>query len=264
MNTPPAEIPPEGHFASINGMEMYYELHGDGSPLVLLHYFHGSTLSWQAYKNRLAEHFTLVVPDLRGHGRSTNPLNQFTYWQSALDIFALLDQLQIHQFKAIGVSAGGMTLLHMATQQPARLHAMVLVSATSYFPEECRTILRQVTPESAMYDWNDLRHQHVRGEDQIRALINQFRNQAASYDDMNFTPPYLSTITASTLIVHGDRDPFFPVSIPVGMYAAIPNSYLWIVPNGYHADFMVNRPELVTSPALDFLEGKWQQAPPES
>jgi pimeloyl-ACP methyl ester carboxylesterase len=51
---------------------------------------------------------------------------------------------------------------------------------------------------------------------------------------MNFTPPYLSTITARTLIVHGDRDPFFPVSIPVEVYRAIPDSYLWVVPNGGH------------------------------
>jgi pimeloyl-ACP methyl ester carboxylesterase len=51
---------------------------------------------------------------------------------------------------------------------------------------------------------------------------------------MNFTPPYLSTITARTMIIHGDRDPFFPISIPLEMYHSIPNSALWIVPNTGH------------------------------
>ena len=52
---------------------------------------------------------------------------------------------------------------------------------------------------------------------------------------MNFTPPLLSTITARTLIVHGDRDMFFPMSIPVEMYEAIPESYLMVLPNWGHA-----------------------------
>jgi len=52
-----------------------------------------------------------------------------------------------------------------------------------------------------------------------------------SYDDMNFTPPYLSTITARTLIIYGDRDPLYPVKIALEMYTAIHRSYLWIVPN---------------------------------
>jgi pimeloyl-ACP methyl ester carboxylesterase len=51
---------------------------------------------------------------------------------------------------------------------------------------------------------------------------------------MNFTSPYLATITARTMVIHGDRDPFFPVSIAVEMYQSIPNSALWIVPNTGH------------------------------
>ena len=109
MNSPTAQIPPEGHFASVNGMEMYYELHGEGSPLVLLNGYTGSTLHWQAYIADFARHFRLIIVDMRGHGRSTNPANEFTFRQSALDIFSLLDQLQIDQFKGIGCSGGALT-----------------------------------------------------------------------------------------------------------------------------------------------------------
>ena len=78
---------------------------------------------------------------------------------------------------------------------------------------------------------------HPKGEKQIRQLIIQFNNMAEEYDDMNFTVPYLSTIKSKTLIIHGDRDVFFPVDIPIISYKAIPDSYLWIVPNAGHMPF---------------------------
>ena len=62
---------------------------------------------------------------------------------------------------------------------------------------------------------------------------------------MNFTAPLLSTIKAKTLIIHGDRDNFFPVNIPVEMYNAIPDAYLWIVPNGVHVPIFDLGPEFI-------------------
>jgi len=224
------DIPPEGHLASVNGIEMYYETHGQGSPLVLLHGFTGCTQVWSSHIGEFAKHYRTIAIDLRGHGWSTNPAGEFTHRQAALDVFALMDHLRIDRFKAMGFSSGGMTLIHMATQQPARVEAMVLIGAPSYWPEQCRALCRQ-SKDEGWWDWAELRQGHVHGEEQIRALLTQFHNFADSYDDMNFTPPYLSTISARTLIVHGDRDVFFPVSIPVEMCRAIPYSYLWIVPN---------------------------------
>jgi pimeloyl-ACP methyl ester carboxylesterase len=259
MKSDSIQTPPQGHFATVNGFQMYYEVYGEGSPLVLLHGFaKQSSLFWQPYVATLAIHAKLIVVDLRGHGRSTNPTNQFTHGQSALDIFTLLDQLEIDDFKAIGVSSGGMTLLHMATQQPERVESMVLVGATSYFPAECRAIQRDVTVENTtVEEWDMYREHHYRGDEQIRMLINQFRNFADSYDDMNFTARYLTTIRARTLIVPGDRDLFFPVSIPVEMYTSIPNAYLWIVPNGDHVPITGEHVKLFTQTALEFLQGTW-------
>jgi pimeloyl-ACP methyl ester carboxylesterase len=129
---------------------MYYQASGQGEPLVLLHGFGGSGARWASVVPELAKSYRVIVPDLRGHGRSTNPAKQFTDRQSALDMFALLDSLGIRQFKAI--------------------------------------------------------------------LQEQFHSFKDSYDDMNFTRPFLSTITARTLIVHGDRDPFFAdgTNVPSG------------------------------------------------
>jgi pimeloyl-ACP methyl ester carboxylesterase len=248
-----------GQTELINGIEMYYELCGQGEPLVLLHGFMGAGSNWNPFKSDLAREYRLIVPDLRGHGRSTNPSMEFTFRQSALDLFALLDRLEIKRFKAIGMSAGGKTLLHMATQQPERVEAMVLVSATPYFPESARAIMRQVTAEGRSdEEWRLMREWHKHGDEQIRALWRQGNAFKDSYDDMNFTPPYLSTITAQTLIVHGDRDPFYPVDIALEMYKAIPASYLWVIPNGGHGPIFGGVTESFIRTATDFLRGGWQ------
>jgi pimeloyl-ACP methyl ester carboxylesterase len=247
------ESPAAGKTVAVNGMKMYYETHGEGEPLVLLHGFNRSGQVWEQFLPELSRHYKVIVPDLRGHGRSTNPTGQFTHRQSALDVLALMDKLGIRQFKAMGISTGGMTLIHIATRQPSRLEAMVLIGATIYFPEQAREIMRKSTVESLTPQaYEELRRFHKHGDEQIRALRQQFHAFKDSYDDMNFTGPYLSTITARTLIVHGDRDAFFPVAIPVEMYRSIPNSCLWIVPNGGHVPIYDSKVPFVAT-ALEFL-----------
>jgi pimeloyl-ACP methyl ester carboxylesterase len=76
---------------------------------------------------------------------------------------------------------------------------------------------------------------------------------------MNFTPPYLSTITARTFIVHGDRDPLYPVNMATEMFTAIPNSYLWIVPNGGHGPIFGELADQFVKTSLSFLNGDWQK-----
>ena len=225
----------QAHIAPVNDIEMYYEIRGEGEPLVLLHGGGGVGANWNLVFKNTPEGYRLIVPDLRGHGSSTNPSKAFTFRQSALDVFGLLDHLNVGRFKAIGLSMGAKTLLHMAIQQPARVEAMILVSATPYFPEQARSIMRETTPDNRSdAEWQQMRAWHKHGDEQIREIWRQANSFAGSYDDMNFTPPYLSTIAARTLIVHGDRDPLYPVNLALEMFAAIPRSSLWVIPEGEH------------------------------
>ena len=89
----------------VNGFEMYYEIIGQGEPLVLLHGFTSTGASWSDVSGDFAENFQLIIPDLRGHGASTNPSGQLTHRQFALDIYGLLDHLGIEKFKAMAGSA---------------------------------------------------------------------------------------------------------------------------------------------------------------
>jgi pimeloyl-ACP methyl ester carboxylesterase len=257
-------LPSAGQIRSLNGMEMYCEVRGQGEPLLFLSGFTGLGADWDHLFKDQPDGYQLVLPDPRGHGRSTNPSGVFTFSQSALDLFSLLDQLGIGRIKAIGLSGGAKTLLHMATQQPERVDAMVLISAAPYFPEQARVLMRQLTLETRTgEEWSLMRRRHKHGDDQIRALWQQANDFANSYDDMNFTPPYLATIKARTLIVHGDRDPFYPASLALEMYTAIPRSYLWIVPNGGHGPIFGDMSTHFVETALAFLRGEWEhQSPP--
>lgn len=239
---------------------MYYETYGQGEPLILLHGFTASGQQWNSYIPDYRNQFKLIIPDLRGHGRSTNPSGKFTHRQAAHDIFALLNHLGIERVKAVGHSSGGMTLIHMATQQPNRVEALVLISSTSYFPKSCREIQAQTTIANISENgWDMYRKIHFHGDEQIRLLIGQFHNMKDSYDDMNFTSPFLSTITAKTLIIHGDRDEFFPVSIPTNMFDSIPHAYLWIVPNAGHDLVGGKHASEIKSMAFEFLKGGWDR-----
>jgi len=102
----------------------------------------------------------------------------------------------------------------------------------------------------------------VLGDDQIRKLIRQYHDFAYSYDDINFTPPYLSTITARTLVVAGDHDRYYDVSVPVDLYTHIPHAYLWIVPNAGHVPIHGERQEAFTRTTIAFLRGDWEAKQP--
>lgn len=249
-----AAAPAGGRTEPIHGMEMHVELRGEGEPLLLLHGFTGAGADWRLVFPTPPEGFRVVAPDLRGHGRSTNPAGEFTFRQCGLDVRALLDRLGIGRVRAIGLSGGGQALLHLATQEPERVESMVLVSTAPYFPAAARAIMSQLTAESrSAAEWQEMRARHAHGDDQIRALWRHGRELKDSYDDVNFTPPLLSTITARTLIVHGDRDPFYPAAIALEMYAAIPRADLWIVPNAGHAPIFGDDRDPFATGALAFL-----------
>jgi len=250
----PKRTTTRGHTVQINNIEMYYEEYGVGKPLVLLHGFGGCAQNWHPFTAKLSERHRLIVVDLRGHGHSTNPENKFTHREAASDVFLLLEKLGVGHFSAMGISSGGMTLLHMATSQPKRIDSMVLISATSHFPDQARAIFCRASFGNMPQQVQEMyRECAKRGDAQIRQLVTQFNAFHKNYDDMNFTAQSLSTITARTLVVHGDRDRFFPVEIPVSIYRSIPDAALWIIPGGDHVPIYDSTVPF-TATALRFLD----------
>src|SRR6516162_7031823 len=244
-----------------NGTSLHYELRGEGAPLLLLHGGTGCHSDWvYAGREHFEREYQLILPDARGHGRSAVPdwselPKKLTHRQCALDTLALLDHLSIERCKAVGVSMGGNILLHIATMQPERIEAMVIVSATMYFPEQARKVMAAVpaAADQPPSEWETMRKRHKLGDEQIVALWDWARGMKDSHDDMNFTPADLAKITAPTLIVYGDRDPLYPVEMAVEMYRAIPKSALWVVPGGGHGPIFFDAATQFAQTALGFF-----------
>ncbi len=244
-----------GRTESINGIQLYYEIHGQGEPLVLLHGFTGNGATWGKIGQELSKKFQVIIPDLRGHGHSTNDQSHYTFRQVALDIYALLDKLNITNFKAMGASAGGNTLLHMATQQPDRIEAMVIISATSHYPDQARKIMSETSVDGITEEqWQWFRTLHFHGDAQIRKLYEGMKGFASDYEDMKFTSKDLGTIATRTMIVQGDRDPIYPIDLSIEMYRAIPKSSLWIIPQAGHVPITAENTDYFIELAAKFLE----------
>jgi len=240
----PAAAP--GRIEVLNGSQLYFEVHGTGEPLFLLHGFTGCSQNWLTSKDQWGNEFQLIIPDLRGHGRSGVLSQPFRHEDAANDMIALLDHLGIESCKGVGVSCGGNVLLHMATRQPKRIKAMVLVSATPYFPDQARQIMSAYGESLPEQQLEMLRKQHPGGDKQIQILMASTKAFATSYDDMNFDAQRLANIEARTLIVQGDSDPLYPVQISIEMASAIPRSKLWVIPGGGHGPVFGERwPEFI-------------------
>jgi pimeloyl-ACP methyl ester carboxylesterase len=240
-----------------NGIELHYDVHGAGEPLLWLHGGMGHGPDWRFIFTEVPAGYRLIAPDLRGHGRSTGGGPTYSFRQSALDVLALLDRLQVPRVKAIGLSGGGITALHLATIQPDRVSAMVVVSAPAVFPDLARSIQRTYSEAALAPDERErMRQRHPR-PGQLEMLFAQVRAMADG-DDPRFTPDQLAAIRADTLIVFGDRDPLYPVSLAVDLREAIPRSWLWVVPNGGHGPVFGRAAPLFVDIALTFLAGAYR------
>ena len=201
--------------------------------------------------------YVLIAPDLRGHGRSTGAGPTYSFKQSALDIFALLDHLQIERVKVIGLSGGGITALHMATLQPARIEMMVVVSAPAAFPERARTIQRGYSLDAfGPAELERMRRRHQR-PGQLETLFQQGRAMPDGHDP-EFSFEQLGAIRAETLVVFGDRDPLYPVSLGFELSQAIPRSWLWVVPNGGHGPVFGESAPLFVDTSMAFFGGAFR------
>ena len=225
--------------ATIDGFKIHYRMGGSGPYLLMLH---GMTLTsehWLPFAGDLMNSYTVVVADLPGHGGSSPLPGIFSFEKSAELMLGLLDELGVQQAYGIGHSAGGMTLLHMAARQPKRLKAMVLVDAPHYLGPEAREIVREDTwdrLDPAVQEW--YRKLHPGGQQQAEKIYRQYNGLADNSESV--APEVLKTLPINVLIVWGDRDPAFPLEIPMEMYRSLPNAALWVIPQQGHTPLWVD------------------------
>ena len=246
-------------FVMVDDMRMYYAEHGslDNPPLLLLHGFTSNGDSWASQLPAFSARYRLVIPDLRGHGRTDNPggAASMNHRQFARDIIALCRALKIEKAAFCGESTGAMLQLSLALLAPALPAALILAGGTHYFGEEVIAFQRQVSPETIDEGWRvyvEAAHTAL-GPDHWRSVITAFHDLHAHTRLEDFPDPdELCGIVPPVLIVHGDRDPYFPIEVPLELYRMLPNAEFCVLPNTGHVP-PEEHPDWFNNIALDFL-----------
>src|SRR5688572_28958933 len=124
-----AQAQPVGERVAVNGMQMYYEVSGEGDPLVVLH---GSYMTIEAMGEiipRLAETHRVYALELQGHGRTTDINRPITYPAMADDVAAFMDAVGLQRADVFGYSMGAVTGLQLAIRHPAKVNKLVAASS---------------------------------------------------------------------------------------------------------------------------------------
>ncbi len=245
---------------TINGHHVACHTAGDGPVVLLVHGMAGSSATWSHVMPALAQRFTIVAPDLLGHGESAKPRGEYSLGAHANVLRDVLNALGHDRATFIGQSLGGGVVMQMAYQFPERCERLVLVSSgglgrevslllraltlpvtEQVFPLVCNSGLRAAADRVA--DW--LRHVGVR----VTPAAEEMWRSYASLADADRRWAFFRTLTGvidlggqsvsaadrlylaaqmPTLIVWGARDPFIPVEHAIASHAAISDSRLEI------------------------------------
>ncbi len=116
-------------YAEVNGAKIYYEIDGEGPPLLLLHGVRGTIRNWEFVHPHIREHFQTIIPELRGHGRSTELTEPCTIELFNNDMIELLKYLKIKKCIVAGHSLGGFIAQTMALDNPKYLKALILINS---------------------------------------------------------------------------------------------------------------------------------------
>src|SRR5713226_6421318 len=126
-----AQQKPTTGYAPVNGVKMYYEVHGNGEPVVLLHgSFMTITNNWPQWIGELSKTRKVIAVEMQGHGRTADIPRDITYENLADDVAALLDHLKIPSADLIGYSMGGAVAIQCAIRHPDKVRKVVVISST--------------------------------------------------------------------------------------------------------------------------------------
>ncbi len=275
---------PDVAFARIHGHEVAYLAAGEGPVVVLVHGIAGSSGTWARVLPSLAEHHTVIAPDLLGHGQSAKPRGDYSLGAYASGIRDLLTLLGHERATFVGHSLGGGVAMQLAYQFPQMCERLVLVGSGG-LGQEVNPLLRLVALPGAELVLPLVLSRHLHGalEGLARrvaaagigptplggelwrsyAALTQPRDQAAFVHTVRSVIDlrgqrvsardrlYLAA-DAPTLIVWGDRDRVIPVSHAHAAHALIPNSRLEVVKGAGHF-VPLERPATFVAVLEDFL-----------
>ena len=246
-------------YADVNGLHLYYERHGAGTPLVLLH---GGMLTidlnFAGLIPTLAQRHEVIGVEMQGHGRTADIDREITPAALAGDVVALLDHLGIERAHVLGHSLGGAVTLELAVNHPTRVRSVVPVSA-SVRPEGMHEDLSDPsrfatsTRMPTQQDFADFREAYLRLSPHPEHFEDFLASLSRSAADLHgWSDEQLAGITAPTLIVQGDHD-FVTIEHAALMQQLIPGAHLAVLPATTHMT-VTRRADLLLPILAAFLD----------
>ncbi len=123
-------------FHSVNGLDLHYEVAGQGDPVVFIHGLGSSTRDWHSQVEFFSTDHRVISVDLRGHGQSSKPTDAYSIQQFATDVGHLLEQTDNSPAHIVGLSLGGMVALELAVTRPDLVRSLVLVNSGPEMPRD--------------------------------------------------------------------------------------------------------------------------------
>ena len=198
---------PAGKYASVNGINLYYEIHGTGKPLIMLHGGFGTFDMFTAFSPALALDHQVIGVDLYGHGRTALTDRPIRFEHMADDIAGLIHHLELEKADLLGFSLGGAVALQTAIRHPERVNKLVVISTpfkrTGWHPE-MQTGMTTIAPEFFMSTpiYDAYMRVAPKPEDFPRFVANMKEALGQDYD----WTERVSALRTPTLIIAGDAD----------------------------------------------------------
>lgn len=225
-------------YASVNGLKMYYEIHGSQSstsvPLVLIH-GGGSTIETNFGKilPLLSKDRKIIAVELQGHGHTPNIDRPESFEQDADDVNSLLNYLKIGKADFFGFSNGGNTAMQIAIRHPEVVNKLII--ASSFFKRngiipQLWEGLNNARLENMPSQYKEAYLKVAPNPDDLKFMFEKDRDRMLKFKDWNKED--IKGIKAPSLIIIGDKDVILPEHA-VEMYRLMPNSELVILPGGH-------------------------------
>lgn len=262
--------------ASVNGISLYYEVHGEGPNLTMIEGTGYDLWMWYRQLPEFSRHFRVLVYDNRGVGRSDKPPGPYTHQQNAADLAGLLDHLGWERSHVLGVSMGGFIAQEFALAYPERLNKLVLVATAFGGPNMVPLppgAVRALTPDPSLPPDEKIR----------QAMPVAFGNRhwpeehASEFDQivtwrLEYPPPpeaalaqvmagvtfnveaRLSEIEAPTLVIAGSEDRVVPPENARLLAGKIPHAHLDIIEGAGHV-VLIEAPDRFNHDVIAFLTG---------
>lgn len=263
---------PTTGYAPVNGLKMYYEIHGSGEPVMLLHgAFMAISGDWNDWINELAKTRKVIAVDMQGHGRTADIKRDITYENLSDDVAALLDYLKIPSADIVGYSLGAGTAMMTAIRHPEKVRKVVSIS---------HPIRRDGWVKEANDAWPNFNAEMFKGtpaeteREKLNPVPGSFLDffnhiKAAAMRPYDFGADKFKATKAPMFFIHGDADgvridhiaEMYRLKGGGNTHADMQprvESRLAILPNTSHVE-LVNRRQTIIPMVNDFLDAKPQK-----